>query len=224
MSSASSAHAQYSADESGYVMGTPSIHVDTESEPEEDAEEVSSRHTRSTTRTHVAREPTPPPPLQALEAPPARREPRIRFTTQKSTIMARRVILRTPTPPPFPPLQPPVSDDTIRPHASVSSRMTEVPLPEQSVKNRDLWKATIPLYESQGKMGCQINDLYCRLNYQNGVSTGLHHHMNYVEHGQRAAITQAIEAQSEARMATLVAVVMSVLVLVMILVQIYERI
>ncbi|KAD6454601.1 hypothetical protein E3N88_09307 [Mikania micrantha] len=65
MSSASSSHAQYSADESGYVMETPSIRVDTESEPEEDPKEVSSRHTRSTKRTPVAREPTPPPPLPA---------------------------------------------------------------------------------------------------------------------------------------------------------------
>ncbi|KAD6454602.1 hypothetical protein E3N88_09308 [Mikania micrantha] len=120
--------------------------------------------------------------------------------------MPRRVILRTPTPPPSPPLQPPVSDDATRPHASVSSRMIEVPLPKRSVKNRDLWKVTIPLDESQCRMGRQINDLYGRLDYQNGVSTGLHHHMIYVEHGERAAVTQAREAQSEARMATLVAV------------------
>ncbi|KAD4981942.1 hypothetical protein E3N88_18613 [Mikania micrantha] len=213
MSSASSSHAQYSADESGYVMGTPSRRVDTESEPEEDPEEVSSRHTGSTTRTPVAREPTPPPPLPSPEAPPAGQGTRIRFTARKSTIMPRRVILRTPTPPPSPPVQPPVSDDATRPHASVASRMMEVPLPERAVKNRDLWKVTIPLDENQRRMGRQINDLYGRLDYQSGVSTGLHHHMNYVEHGQRAATTQAREAQSEARMATLVAMLFLTLLL-----------
>ncbi|KAD3337536.1 hypothetical protein E3N88_33056 [Mikania micrantha] len=212
MSASSSSHPQYYADESGYVMGTPSRRVDTESEPEEDPEEVSSSHTRSTTRTPVAREPTPPPPLPAPEAPPARQGTRIRFTARKSTIMPRRVLLRTPTPPPSPPVQPPVSDDATRPHASVASRMMEVPLPERAVKNRDLWKVTIPLDENQRRMGRQINDLYGRLDYQSGVATGLHHHMNYVEHGQRAATTQAREAQSEARMATLVAVNIQVLI------------